>query len=81
MKYRSITYRTSNENGDKEIKLEMHRTLMDWLLRRPGRVHVFVNPNGIDIYNWFDKKTGRSAGLYWDIECLNAVNKHDLACL
>lgn len=76
MKYKTITYITSNENGDREIKFEMHRTLLDRLLFRPGRTRVFVNPKRFPFFDWFDKKTGWSAGLYWDVECLNVLKEH-----
>lgn len=72
MDYYSVRVTTSNENGDREVCFEMRRTLLDWLLRRPARVHTFVQKQeGRTV--WWRKGSGRRAGTAWEWECCNAV--------
>jgi hypothetical protein len=69
--YYRMTFKASNENGMREAEFEMRRTWLERLLRRPARVHTFVQRKpGSTV--WFRKESGRQAGTEWDMACLEA---------
>jgi hypothetical protein len=74
MDYRSTSFWTRNEDGDREVQLEMRRTLFDWILRRPARTRVFVQ--GWPATVWWYKGTGKRAGTFWEFECQQVIEQH-----
>ena len=59
MNYKTLTYITSNENGEHEVEIVYERSLWRWLFRMAERKETFVanNPRG----TWYCKWTGLQA--------------------
>lgn len=72
--FSSITFSTCNEKGDREVKFELERTLLDRIFKRPAKVITLVQETPSS--TWYEKGTGKHLSSTWDVRCLDAIEYH-----
>ena len=71
--YSSTTTCTSNEKGDHEVEIVYQNGLIRSLLKLPERKEVYVGRGGTV---WYEKGTGKRAGVIKEREIADVVEYH-----
>jgi hypothetical protein len=67
----SQSFTSRNENGDRQVEIELAPTFVEWILRKPGKKLTFVQKAPSSV--WYHKGTGKMAGARQCLSCLEVV--------
>lgn len=69
--YSSVTHISRNERGHEEIRIERHRTFLQWLFSEPATEERYERYFGI----WVVKGTGKELNAYYENEISIIIRK------